>query len=488
MSKMIFLYLIFPVAEIVLFLVSRDLRLPEGMEESGIDRVFLKMSLFIYRKIRGRVKSFSGEKIRFFLGTLQQRKDLDNAETEYFIRKISIVLLMATAGSLLSIMMCLSAGQSSHITKEGAIERGAFGEREYELDLVARDETGEELIYYSLPVRNRVYTKDEADELFDEASDLLEKIVLKDNESFDRVVSDLNLVESIPGYPFQISWKLDNYEVMHFDGALVEDAIPKEGVLIGLTAIYSYEDMRWQQEFAANILPRKYTKAETAYREIKKMLIREDEESRTKESIKLPASYEGKELLWSEKKTDNSLMLLVLTLIGAAASYVFKDKELKKAMEQRSSQMLSDYPQFVSQLVLYMGAGMTIRNIIQKLSSSYEKKKKAGEEKRYLYEEVQRASRELAAGESEGEVYERLGIKCGGQQYTRLVTLLSQNLRKGNSELLALLQEESKKAFEERMDKARKAGEEAGTKLLLPMIIMLVIVMVVIMIPAYMAF
>ena len=64
MSKMIFLYLIFPVAEIVLFLVSRDLRLPEGMEESGIDRVFLKMSLFIYRKIRSRVKSFSGEKIR----------------------------------------------------------------------------------------------------------------------------------------------------------------------------------------------------------------------------------------------------------------------------------------------------------------------------------------------------------------------------------------------------------------------------------------
>ena len=66
--------------------------------------------------------------------------------------------------------------------------------------------------------------------------------------------------------------------------------------------------------------------------------------------------------------------------------------------------------------------------------------------------------------------------------------MLSQNLRRGNSELLALLQEESKKAFDERMDKARKAGEEAGTKLLLPMILMLVIVMVVIMIPAYMAF
>jgi len=38
------------------------------------------------------------------------------------------------------------------------------------------------------------------------------------------------------------------------------------------------------------------------------------------------------------------------------------------------------------------------------------------------------------------------------------------------------------------MDTVRKLGEEAGTKLLLPMILMLLVVMVMIMIPAYMAF
>jgi hypothetical protein len=79
-------------------------------------------------------------------------------------------------------------------------------------------------------------------------------------------------------------------------------------------------------------------------------------------------------------------------------------------------------------------------------------------------------------------------MRCASQQYTRLSTLLSQNLRKGNSSLLDVLNEEATKAFNERMDAARKLGEEAGTKLLLPMILMLVIVMVIIMIPAYMAF
>ncbi len=488
MSKLIFIYLIFPAALIALFLLSKDLELPDTMEETGISRVFLKMSLFIYQKIRHRIKSISGEKIRLYLGTLWQRKDLETAETEYFIRKISIVLLMATAGSFLSLMLCVSSGKSSHIKEGSVIERGAFGDREYELELVASDETGKELMDYTLPVRTREYTKEEAEDLFEEAGPVLEKKVLKENESFDQVTTDLDLVESIPEFPFTISWKMDNYEVLHLDGELNEDNIPKDGTAVTLKAIYSYEDMKWQQEFVANIFPRALSPAERAFKEIRKMLLQADQDSLTETDIELPGEYEGRKLFWSERKEDNSLLLLLLTLIGGAASYVMKDKELKKAMEQRYSQMLSDYPQFVSQLVLYMGAGMTMRNILIKLSANYDRKKKAGDEKRYLYEEVQRASRELSTGSSEGDVYVRLGLRCGGQQYTRLVTLLSQNLRKGNSELLALLQEESKKAFEERMDKARKAGEEAGTKLLLPMIIMLVIVMVVIMIPAYMAF
>ena len=67
----------------------------------------------------------------------------------------------------------------------------------------------------------------------------------------------------------------------------------------------------------------------------------------------------------------------------------------------------------------------------------------------------------------------------------KLGTLLSQNIRKGNKDLLLKLRQEAAVALEERKNRARKAGEEAGTKLLLPMMMMLCIVMVLIMIPAY---
>ncbi len=477
-----------PLLMVILFFLSKDLELPGRIEDTGISRAFLKISLYIYEHVKGSFRSFSREKIRTYLGTLERRKDIESIETEYFIRKISIVLLMATAGSFLSLMLCISSGSESRVSEDGTLKRGAFGEDDYKVELIASDEAGNELGQYSLEVGNRDFTDEEAEVLFESASKELESIVLKDNESFDKVSTDLDLVENIPGYPFNIRWRLDNYEVMHFDGRLIEDNVPDEGVVVELVANYSYRDLRWQQVFYANVMPRVLNPAQRAFVEIERMLKSADEDSAKKEEILLPETYEGRQIIWSEKLTDNSILLLILTLIGGAASYVLKDKELKKTMEEREQELLSDYPQFVSKLVLYMGAGMTVRNIFNKLSGIYLKKRENGASKRYLYEEILRVNRELMTGASESEVYENFGARCAVKQYTRLSTLLSQNIRKGNSELLALLSEESKKAFEERMDKVKKTGEEAGTKLLLPMIIMLVIVMAMIMIPAYMAF
>ena len=488
MSELFIVYLIIPVVMLILFVLSKDMKLPERVEDTGISRAFLKISLYIYKYLKVGVFSFSREKIRTYLGTLEQKKDLESLETEYFIRKISVVLLMATAGSFLSLMLCISTQNESRITENGTLERSEFGGKDYSVDLIASDEAGTELGEYHLSVNNRDYTDDEAAELFELASKELEKVVLNGNRSFDEVRTDLDLVESLEGYPFNIRWRLDNYEVLHFDGRLISGNIPEEGVVVELTANYSYRDLRWQQVFYARLLPKVLNPAQRAQAEIEKLLKTADEASVEEKEIVLPQAYEGRQIRWRQRLPDNSLLLLLLTLIGGAASYVMKDKELKKTMEKREQELLSDYPQFVSKLVLYMGAGMTVRNIFGKLATTYAKKREGGSEKRYLYEEVLRVHRELMTGASESETYERFGARCATKQYTFLATLLSQNIRKGNSELLSLLSEESKKAFEERMDKVKKTGEEAGTKLLLPMIIMLVIVMAMIMIPAYMAF
>ena len=62
--------------------------------------------------------------------------------------------------------------------------------------------------------------------------------------------------------------------------------------------------------------------------------------------------------------------------------------------------------------------------------------------------------------------------------------MLVQNLRKGSRDLLEALEKEEKYAFELRKQKAIRAGEEASTKLLVPMAGMLFIVIIILVVPA----
>ena len=102
-----------------------------------------------------------------------------------------------------------------------------------------------------------------------------------------------------------------------------------------------------------------------------------------------------------------------------------------------------------------------------------------------VYEEMSIALKEMRGGISEGEAYERFGKRCELTNYMKLGALLSQNLRKGSKGLAALLQVEAIQAFENRKSLAKQRGEEAGTKLLMPMMGMLAVVLIMVMVPAF---
>ena len=127
---------------------------------------------------------------------------------------------------------------------------------------------------------------------------------------------------------------------------------------------------------------------------------------------------------------------------------------------------------------------MTIRGAFQKIAGDYEKKEQCGKLSPAC-EEMLYTCRELYAGVSESAAYEHFGRRTGLQEYVRLSTLLTQNLKRGNRTILERLREEADKAAEVQLQLSRKVGEEAGTKLLAPMVLLLAVVMIVIMIPAF---
>ena len=106
---------------------------------------------------------------------------------------------------------------------------------------------------------------------------------------------------------------------------------------------------------------------------------------------------------------------------------------------------------------------------------------------RYAYEEMKITCREMESGIMQAESYERFGRRCHGQEYIRFGALLSQNIRKGTKGITQILKMEAVQAFENRKMRAKKLGEEAGTRLLIPMFIMFTVVLIMVIVPAFLS-
>ncbi len=403
----------------------------------------------------------------------------------FYMKQYSLALFVLFAGTLFSLCAAFG-GRSEKNVRDGVyIDRNAYGEGEIEVSLFAQIE-GEEGREISYTIEEQKYGPEESIRLFREAAALLPEKILGENTSLDAVREDLELVTAIEGYPFAISWESSSYSRIHTDGVVCNDDL-REAEVVTLKAYFRYEDMEFEEVFPVQVEPPVWSEEEMQLKHIEESLSEQDRLSRMDSTMILPDQIESKNVIWKEVMQDSSGYFFFLMCAAAVCVFLAQNKEVEQNLEKRSSELLLDYPEIVNKLTLYMGAGMTVRSAFQKMGEDY-KKQKISNRKRYVYEEILLLCHELQSGISETEAYAHLGKRCRLQPYMKLSALLSQNLRKGSNDLLRMLHQETAYAFEERKNAAKKAGEEAGTKLLLPMMMMLCIVMVLIMVPAYFSF
>ncbi len=465
------------------------------------EKLFLKAAGYLRRKRckEGRkagqkTEEFSekqlGSKLKLLHPALSEKMQLE----EFHIKRDSQVLAIFFLGNV--ICLCIAAsGQVNRIllesVQEGSyIPRNGYGQGEKELVLEAQiegEEAQEEIKKeISYTVEERFYTEEEIDFLYEEAVLELMQIMLGENAGFEQVTQNLILPEAVEGYPFSIYWESDSYSLLQTDGTVLNESLA-EPEIVNLTAHFQYAEMAREEVFSVQVCPAVYTEEELWIKAIQNSLEEENRKSKTNEVMYLPKQIGNRAVTWKEVVEDGSSYFFLLLCIGAVLVYYQKGREIDNDLEKRNRALLLDYSEIISKLLLYMGAGMTIRNAFQKMGEDY-KKKRTTDSKRYVYEEILLLCYELQSGVSETEAYTNLGKRCQMQSYMKLCTLLSQNLKKGSNDLLEMLRQEAFNAFAERKSTARKLGEEAGTKLLIPMIMMLCIVMVLIMIPAYFSF
>ncbi len=181
-----------------------------------------------------------------------------------------------------------------------------------------------------------------------------------------------------------------------------------------------------------------------------------------------------------------SFVILGLGISVSVLLVLLEKQKEKEEKQKRLTQMERDYAEIISKLTLLLGAGMTVKSVWKKIVEDYERQKPL-QGSRFAYEEMANTYREMQSGVPEAECYEHFGRKCELNVYRKLGTVLSQNLRRGTKGLTGLLSVEVVQANEDRKQRAKRLGEEAGTKLLLPMFLMLAIVLVIVIIPAFLS-
>lgn len=408
---------------------------------------------------------------------------------KYYVEKLTLVLIIIFFSNCLGFFMELSvkleeAGVNHNLV--GRLDYGN-GKKEEELLVTIGDVVTEEPI--SIFVEGREYTTSELTEIFNQAMSQLDTIILGDNASKDEVRENLNLTDSIPGSSIKVRWELEDDSLVDNNGEIQEAYVREEGTLVKLKGILTLEDQECEYTTYVNILPRVETKSEKIVNELMDKIEALEEQTRTEESFELPLKVKNLNVIWDKKDENPGVILLVLGLITGIILYWGKDEEIHREVQKRNNQMILDYSDIVSKLTLLLGAGMTVKGAWQKIALDYKDTiSETSGTQRYAYEEMLLTYYELQGGISEVVAYDRFGKRCKVQRYLKLSALLTQNLKKGSSGLAQMLSAEVTDAFEERKNQAKRIGEEAGTKLLLPMFLMLMIVLIIIIVPAFLSF
>lgn len=360
------------------------------------------------------------------------------------------------------------------------------GTREYEFYV---EGLFEEALPVKLQMEQRRYSEEEAWEVFDRAYEALPGYILGENPSLDQVQSDLKLVTGLETYGIRLSWQSSEPERLTSFGEVKLEGLGEEGSRVLLRV--NFTDGIWEKgyEFPVRIVPPVLTQEEALAGRFTSFLQKQEEAQRTSPALMLPEEFEGHSLSYRNAGSSPLWQLAMLGALGAVLIEQREKEDLKKQEKIRSRQMLLDYPEVLSRLIIFLGAGMSIRSAWDKIAGDYAWERKQGKrEVRYAYEEMYKTSCQIKSGISESRALQEFGRNCGLIQYMKLVSLLEQNRKNGSRNLKERLKLEMAEAFEQRKHQARRMGEEAGTKLLLPLFMLLTVVMIVTAVPALIEF
>lgn len=172
----------------------------------------------------------------------------------------------------------------------------------------------------------------------------------------------------------------------------------------------------------------------------------------------------------------SELLALIIGFIFSGLSYYYFGTTAKNKISKRSDELLHDFSEVVSKLALLTNAGMILRE-------AWEEVAYAGDG--VIYKEMQIVVSEMRNGKSEIDAIYDFENRCVIPEIKKFTSTILQGVTKGNSELVMMLQTQSKEVWQLKKQLVRRDGEKAASKLLIPICIMFLGILIIIIVPIF---
>lgn len=407
----------------------------------------------------------------------------------YHSKKIAFILVILMLCTGFALLLWITDEKLGELVDGYYIYRDSMTQTK-EIQLESTFEKGKEQRQkeISLTIRAKTYTEEQYEKKLEEAKEYIKQHFLGDNKEMHEIRYPLNLITEIPDNFIEIEWDLGMEHLVKEDGTLNNRNFSNTSQSTILYVKFYYGDWEDTLDLPITVLQADFTEEEKLDIAFNEALKKAEEESLTKETIKLPKQVNGYHVEYEEKRRNKSEIVLIIGIVVVLLLCLLYDKGLDKKIHKREMEMRVDYPELVNKITMLLSAGMTISRAWERIAKEYQDKVQKGQKRRYAYDEWLITWYELCNGVPEITALERFGRRVKLLNYIKFSSLLSQNLKKGSKGLSSLLEYEAIDALEERKALAKRLGEEASTKLLLPMAMMLILALTIIMIPAFMSF
>lgn len=291
---------------------------------------------------------------------------------------------------------------------------------------------------------------------------------------------------------FPTSWGKASYsyyseepEIMQNDGRLLI-SWPEEDTSISLRIVTWVEGLSTSQSVEIQLVGAKNLPAERQLELLQKE-INEGKFLEEKEVV-LPAETAGGDVItWNLSDTQiNPWLFGCIGLLILLLFWIRGNEKLGNTVKKQRGAILRTYPEAINQMVILMGAGLTLQNAWLRVTEKYERRKKEKERMEPLYEAMNRVSVRTQNGLSFSEALRELGDSIQVKEVRKFIGLMLAERKRGDEHLLDYLKQMNEEAWEQRKKQVKEKTEEADTRLLFPLMMMLVVILIVVLAPAIM--